>query len=57
MDDENVAQVQATDEAMARAAAIYTAWRNTHLNHLPVEAFNRLEAASPHLIDEIAKLL
>lgn len=38
-------------------AGIYAAWRNKHLNELPVAMFARLEAAAPFLIDEISARL
>jgi hypothetical protein len=46
-----------TEAKRKKAAAIYAAWRNAHMNAIPVDAFNRLQAASPHLIDAIAAAL
>lgn len=40
-----------------QARAIYTTWRNTHLNNIAVDAFSRLEAASEHLIAAIKAAL
>lgn len=54
MDQETAAALPASDPKRELAAGIYTAWRNAHLNQIPVEMFNRLEAASEHLIAEIA---
>lgn len=54
--DEDVDQAGApaptpsSDPKDTLAREIYTAWRNLHLNHLPVEFFNRLEAEAEHLI-------
>ena len=50
--DEEVAASPAppADPKDERARGIFTKWRNTHLNHLPVEFFNRIEAESEHLI-------
>ena len=58
MDEETAAEpAPVVDEKKAKATSIYTAWRNAHLNELPVQIFARLEAASEHLINEIAALL
>jgi hypothetical protein len=46
-----------TDPKRELARSIYTAWRNARLNNLPVEAFNRVEAASAHLVAAIAERL
>lgn len=43
----------AVDEKDAAAREIYATWRNDHLNHLPVDFFNRLEAEAEHLIAAI----
>ncbi|OGT54655.1 MAG: hypothetical protein A3E01_09895 [Gammaproteobacteria bacterium RIFCSPHIGHO2_12_FULL_63_22] len=45
------------DQKLAKAEAIYVNWRNTHMNQIPVELFNRLEAVKEHLIADIAKAL
>lgn len=45
------------DEKRVLSTAIYTGWRNQFLNEIPVDLFNRIEAAAPHLIDAIAKHL
>lgn len=59
MADESVAATAPAPAETKRdiATRIYTAWRNMHLNELPVEIFHRLEAASEHLIAEIEALL
>jgi len=49
--------VAAVDTRADRAAAIYAAWRNAHLRDMPVEQFNRIEAASKHLVDLIVAAL
>jgi len=41
----------------AIAEGIYAQWRNTHLNNLSPDAFEKLQAAAPALIAEIAKHL
>lgn len=45
------------DRKRDMAAAIYAAWRNAHINNLPVAAFNRVEEVSEHLIAAIAAAL
>lgn len=50
---ETSATAPAVDEKDATAREIYTTWRNAHLNNLPVELFNRLEAESEQLIAAI----
>lgn len=44
------APTPASDPKDTLAREIYAEWRNTHLNHLAVEFFNRLEAEAEHLI-------
>jgi hypothetical protein len=57
MSDDTSASAAPVQDPRALAAQIYAAWRNAHLNNLPVEFFNRLEAASPELITAIAEHL
>jgi hypothetical protein len=51
--DSTPAAPPAIDPRHALATEIYATWRNAHLNNVPVEFFNRLEAASEHLIEAI----
>jgi hypothetical protein len=52
-----VLSIDSTEAKRKKAAAIYAAWRNEHMNTIPVDQFNRLQAASPHLIAAIAAAL
>ena len=54
MSDEPAAEAPADAAKLARATAIYTTWRNGHINNLPVGAFADVERASEHLIAAIA---
>lgn len=56
-DSEDTISAHVAETAHEIAARIYTTWRNTHMNDVPVALFNRLEAASEHLIAEIQKHL
>jgi hypothetical protein len=37
--------------------AIWSQWRNKHINNIDVHSFRTVEAASRHLIDELAAVL
>jgi hypothetical protein len=54
---EPAAVIEIDPKKLEAAAELYAEWRNAYLNELPTAMFNRLEAASPFLIEAIAAQL
>jgi hypothetical protein len=51
------AAASAAQSKEEKARAIYTSWRNEHINNIPTAGFQAVEEKSEHLIAKIAAAL